>query len=323
MGNSILYQNGRYPFMAIKTILVGLIIACAVLFPFVLAETPTNSAAPVVTDTPLVIAPTMTASMATTTIIRGNSIAITGTETGARANIGVWIIGKNQGNRFEITPNTGGNFVLTLEPAIFSLYDDGTYYVIVQHPGLNGEFDIALDNSKGYLKNGQIKQTVKNLEMPYSSGSLRGEDARWTIMNSLVSKDDLMQEFTITINTPKTTSPTPTPTPTATPTVTQTTQTPTPTPTSTPVPTTIVTTLPTTQPIETLTANPTQAPQMRITVAPVIQEKSLVESNDGKSVDEKLDEINQKVDNQQIQLDNQQSILDQIMTFLKSIFNWS
>ena len=56
--------------------------------------------------------------------------------------------------------------------------------------------------------------------------------------------------------------------------------------------------------------------------AAVFPDCMLFQGIDGK-FDEKLDEINQKVDNQQIQLDNQQSILDQIMTFLKSIFNWT
>lgn len=324
--------------MALKTILVGLIIACALLSPFVSAENetissnetlvttipttiPTTVATPIPTpEPPHFITPTMTANLASSTIIRGDPITISGTTTGNLSRIAVWILGNNQGNRFETSPNTDGRFTLTLENAMTNLYSDGTYFVIIQHPGNNGEFDTALDNSKGYTKNGQDKKYVINFNIPYTTGSLRGEDAEWTVMNSIKSGDDLTKEFTLSITTP---TKAPTPTPTASPTQTTITTTQTPVPTQTPLPTTIVTTLPTTQPIETVTANPTEAPQMRITVAPVIQEKSLVEPSESKTVDQKLDEINQKVDNQQIQLDNQQSILDQIMTFLKSIFNWT
>jgi len=314
--------------MALKTILVGLIIACALFFPFVSGENETIMNETIVTTIPTTIPtqeipqftiPTMTANLASSTIIRGDPITISGTTTGNLSRIAVWVIGDYQGNRFETTPTPDGRFTLILENAMTNNYPDGTYFVIVQHPGNNGEFDTALDNSKGYTRNGQTKKYVMNFNIPYTTGSLRGEDAEWTIMNSIGSGDDLSQEFTLSITTP---TKAPTPTPTASPAPTTVTVTQTPAPTATPLPTTIVTTLPTPEPIETLTATPTESPTIKTTEAPEVQEKPMVEPTESRSVDQKLDEINQKVENQQVQIDNQQNLLDQIMAFLKSIFNW-
>lgn len=178
--------------MALKTILVGLIIACALLSPFVSAENetiisnetlvttiPTTIPIPLPTpEPPHFITPTMTANLASSTIIRGDPITISGTTTGNLSRIAVWVIGDNQGNRFETIPTTDGRFTLTLENAMTNNYPDGTYFVIVQHPGNNGEFDTALDNSKGYTRNGQTKKYVMNFNVPYTTGSLRGEDGK-------------------------------------------------------------------------------------------------------------------------------------------------
>lgn len=280
----------------ISLLIAGVLVLILAASPALASENAGNVASPIfVNETSL------DATIAASTVVRGDTVTVTGQATGSPSDIRVWVIGKEYSNLFGKTLNGDGQFTWSIDKYVTDIMTDDQYYVIVQAPGNNNEFDVhVVSNGDVFIKDTKVNM----IKVPYGFGSLRGTDAKETLVSAFDSEgsDDLYQELSFTFVDP---TPTPTPAPTETPT-------PTPTPTVTETPT----------PTPTTTIQPTDEPTPEIVPledSPEPDESSVVSTED---LSEKISGLESRVDQQQVQIEQQQSIIDQIINFLKSIFNW-
>jgi trimeric autotransporter adhesin len=104
--------------------------------------------------------PYISATCSQSTIAKGDRLYVTGTATGTN-KLQIWVIGEEffHFDIFRVNPDF--SFVFELTYLIKEKLLLGQYYVIVQHPMMNNEFDVYLDESKeNILYNSQNKGTL-------------------------------------------------------------------------------------------------------------------------------------------------------------------
>ena len=90
--------------------------------------------------------PTLTASSSGTALVKGDDYRITGIATGSPPGVNIWIFGKNYYKLGVLVPvENDGSFEYVLPSAETNAFSKGRYYVVVQHPMMNGRFDIFED----------------------------------------------------------------------------------------------------------------------------------------------------------------------------------
>jgi PGF-CTERM protein len=130
--------------------------------------------------------PFVSATASQSTVAKGDKIFITGTAEGNPNSVQIWIMGKNYATKSTEAVNSDASFKYEIKQETTRAMSSGQYFVVVQHPMQNKQFDIdlyALDGStnQGYVYNKQLQAaggtTSTKIFKLLGSGSLQGSDA--------------------------------------------------------------------------------------------------------------------------------------------------
>lgn len=137
---------------------------------------------------PAVSAVTLTpGSSTTTTIAQGDPVYIRGIATGQpQAGLQVWFIGYNFAKVSTVQINDDDSYEYELQKVDTTNLAAGQYFVLVQHPMMNGQFDVIYDASTGTVKNVQTGKTVYRFT---GSGSLQSTDSATALMQAVNSQN--------------------------------------------------------------------------------------------------------------------------------------
>jgi PGF-CTERM protein len=130
--------------------------------------------------------PFVSATASQSTIAQGDDLYITGTAEGNPVGVDIWILGKNYANLVSTSVNSDASFSYKLASATTMTLATGQYFVVVQHPMQNNQFDITLEPTtsttnpgwvvnKNYNTNPQVAETP--LFKLFGASSLQGSDA--------------------------------------------------------------------------------------------------------------------------------------------------
>jgi len=134
-------------------------------------------------------------STSTTSIANGDPVVISGIATGQpQAGLQVWVIGKNYVKISGVQVNRDNTYSYELKSAETQDLASGQYLVIIQHPMMNGEFDIIYNAATSEVINRQL-DSGKAIFQLTGPGSLQRPDAGYALMQAIRSQN-IDDEFT-------------------------------------------------------------------------------------------------------------------------------
>jgi S-layer glycoprotein len=149
--------------------------------------------------------PVGSASADTVTIANGDSVFIHGIATGQPRGLQLWIISHNYLKVTTLAVNDDNTYLYELKPADTQYLASGQYFFLVQHPMMNGQFDVMYDPDTGKIINKQL-DGGKGMEIftISGSGSLQGPDSAQALVNAIGSQniDDTFATYSFFISPP-------------------------------------------------------------------------------------------------------------------------
>jgi trimeric autotransporter adhesin len=145
-----------------------------------------------------------TAQSSVPVISNGDPVTVHGIATGhPRNGLTVWVIGYNYLKISNIQVNDDNTYSYDLKSADTAALASGQYLVIVQHPMMNGQFDIVYDSSTGRVINRQLNGGTSIFQLGYA-GSLQSPAAASALMRAINSQniDDTFATSSFSINPP-------------------------------------------------------------------------------------------------------------------------
>jgi hypothetical protein len=115
--------------------------------------------------------PFITAEISPVTISKGVPFTVSGFAEGIPPNVQIWILGNNYYSKAIVSVNSDASFKYEVPQTVTSNLAGGQYFVVVQHPMQNNQFDIDARGDYVKLNNGT------NLFRISGPGSLQGSDA--------------------------------------------------------------------------------------------------------------------------------------------------
>ena len=164
--------------------------------------------------------PFVSATASQSTVAKGDRIYITGTAEGQPSpGVAIWILGKNYAFRQTESVNSDSSFKFEVKQEDTKELTSGQYFVVVQHPMANNQFDIDLNPGGSGRLAGATPIYVRNVILGggtgtdvfliNGAGSLQGSDAAEALVQAIndPNVDDtytklqfLIEEPTITID---------------------------------------------------------------------------------------------------------------------------
>ena len=138
------------------------------------------------------------------TIANGDSVFINGIATGhPQQGLQIWIIGPNYLKVTTESVNEDNSYSYELAPADTQQLAPGQYFVVVQHPMMNGRFDITYDPATGRVINQQLGTGTTIFQIS-GSGSLQSPAAATALIQAISSQnvDDTFAPVAFTIRVP-------------------------------------------------------------------------------------------------------------------------
>jgi hypothetical protein len=135
-------------------------------------------------------------------IARGDSVHIHGVATGnPQIGLQIWFIGNNYVKVTTISVASDSSYDYELQKADTANLAAGEYFVVIQHPMMNGRFDVIYDASTGSVINVQSGQTIFQLT---GSGSLQSPNSAAALINAISSQniDDTFTSVSFFIEEP-------------------------------------------------------------------------------------------------------------------------
>jgi hypothetical protein len=129
--------------------------------------------------------PFVSATASQSTIAQGDHLYITGTaQGGPKLGVQIWIFGENDFLHRTVAVNPDASFSLRLDRLETKKLGIGQYFVVVQHPMMNNEFDVYLDTDKqNVLSNFPKKGTeLFSIDGPRSK---KGADAAMELVQAI------------------------------------------------------------------------------------------------------------------------------------------
>jgi hypothetical protein len=136
------------------------------------------------------------------TIAQGDPVTISGIATGhPQVGLQIWFIGYNFVKVTTVQVNNDNTYEYDLKGTDTANLAPGQYFVIVQHPMENGQFDIVYDTSSGTVQNVQTGKAIYQLT---GSGSLQSPNSVTALMNAIGSQniDDTFVTVTFFVSQP-------------------------------------------------------------------------------------------------------------------------
>ena len=123
------------------------------------------------------------------TIANGDPVYIHGIATGHPSNgLQVWLIGYNYVKISTVFTNADNTYEYELKSADTQSLAPGQYFVLVQHPMMNGVFDIYYDSSTGSVINRQLGTGTSIFQLT-GTGSLQKPDGANALMQAINSQN--------------------------------------------------------------------------------------------------------------------------------------
>lgn len=138
------------------------------------------------------------------TIANGDPVYIHGIATGhPRNGLQVWLFGNNYVKITTISTNADNSYEYELQPADTRTLAPGQYFVMVQHPMMNGEFDIYYNAADGKVYNRQLGGGTSIFQLT-GSGSLQSPAGANALMDAINSQDvdDTFASTTFIVGSP-------------------------------------------------------------------------------------------------------------------------
>ena len=138
------------------------------------------------------------------TIANGDPVFIHGIATGHPGNgLQVWLLGYNYVKISTVNTNDDNTYEYELKSADTQNLAPGQYYVLVQHPMMNGEFDIYYDSPTGSIINRQLGTGTSIFQLT-GTGSLQTPDGANALMRAINSQnlDDTFATTSFIIGNP-------------------------------------------------------------------------------------------------------------------------
>ena len=131
-----------------------------------------------------------TGSSSGATISNGDSVFIHGIATGQpQQGLQVWVTGPNYLKVSTVSVNPDDSYEFELRPADTQGLAPGQYFVVVQHPMMNGRFDITYDAATGEIINHQLGNGGTVIFQIAGAGSLQTPDAAYALVRAISSQD--------------------------------------------------------------------------------------------------------------------------------------
>ena len=122
-------------------------------------------------------------------IANGDPVFIRGIATGHPQNgLQVWIIGYNYLKVDTVQVNEDNTYNYELKSSDTQGLASGQYYVVVQHPMMNGEFDIIYAPTSGGVINRQLGNGTRIFQIT-GPGSLQSPDAAYALVRAISNQD--------------------------------------------------------------------------------------------------------------------------------------
>jgi len=134
--------------------------------------------------------PFISATVSQPSVAKGDDIYIRGVAEGNPSDgVAIWVLGTNYAERVTQSVDSNSVFEYKLPGSLTSTLNSGQYFVVVQHPMQNGQFDIVLD-SDGYVINKQMNVnttsgTGTSIFKLTGYSSLQGSDAAQALVDAL------------------------------------------------------------------------------------------------------------------------------------------
>ncbi len=138
------------------------------------------------------------------TIANGDPVYIQGIATGhPRNGLQVWLFGNNYVKITSVTTNADNSYEYELKPADTRSLAPGQYFVMIQHPMMNGEFDISYDSATGSVINRQLGTGTSIFQLT-GTGSLQTPSGANALMQAINSQnlDDTFAATSFIVNPP-------------------------------------------------------------------------------------------------------------------------
>jgi trimeric autotransporter adhesin len=138
------------------------------------------------------------------TIANGDSVYIHGIATGhPRDGLQVWLFGNNYVKITTVSTNADNSYEYELRAADTRSLAPGQYFVLIQHPMMNGQFDIYYDAASGKVFNRQLGTGTSIFQLT-NAGSLQTPASANALMQAIGSQDidDTFATTSFIINPP-------------------------------------------------------------------------------------------------------------------------
>ena len=139
-----------------------------------------------------------------TMIANGDPVFVQGIATGHPQNgLQVWLIGNNYLKVSTISVNAGNTYTYELASGDTRTLASGQYFVVVQHPMMNGQFDVTYDPGTGKVTNRILGGGTTIFQMS-GAGSLQGPASASALVNAISSQDidDTFVTYSFFVNNP-------------------------------------------------------------------------------------------------------------------------
>jgi hypothetical protein len=149
--------------------------------------------------------PIGSASSNTVMIANGDSVFIHGIATGQpQKGLQLWIISNNYLKVASLAVDNDDTYLYELKPADTQNLASGQYFFLVQHPMMNGQFDIVYDRDSGTIINKQLGNGGMKIFTLSGAGSLQGPDSAQALVNAISSQniDDTFATYSFMIAPP-------------------------------------------------------------------------------------------------------------------------
>jgi hypothetical protein len=122
-------------------------------------------------------------------IANGDPVLIRGVATGhPQDGLQIWIIGNNYVRTETVMVNADNTYVYELKSSDTQDFAPGQYFVIIQHPMMNGQFDIVYDTGTGEVINRQLGEGTVIFQLT-GPGSLQRPDAGSALLRAINSQN--------------------------------------------------------------------------------------------------------------------------------------
>jgi PGF-CTERM protein len=155
--------------------------------------------------------PFVSGSMSSSVVAQGDEIKIVGTAEGDPSSVQIWIMGKNKYLIQTQSVNSDASFTYDIKSATTKDMATGQYFVVVQHPMQNTQFDIDVDRESDYQTWVVNKQLQDSDSSSYTqlfklggAGSLQGSDAAQALIEAISDPnvDDTYTKFQFLVENP-------------------------------------------------------------------------------------------------------------------------